>query len=313
MGLRTVLYGYKIENLQFTIIPEEADIVRGIFNDYITGKTMKQIADFLTANKTVYYKDKCTWTKNAICRILENEHYAGDYDYPAIIKRKDYEKANSMKSQKGCKKAADTPEIVFLKKNTICGQCGHRLTRRRNYSGTRERWECLNHCKIDLFLDDKLYFDKMCSILNSVIRNPELLKHKSFNVNQYEATLDIIRRDKEIDRMLEQKEPKFMPIKSAVFEAASARFDCCKLDYSKAITQELINFMSEQAPTKEIDFDLFKRVARSIIVYQDGTIGITFINDRTITEQEAICNGNDTDNAEGSNENCGKSVVGITE
>lgn len=313
MGLRTVLYGYRIENLQFEIIPEEAEIVRSIFADYISGKTMKQIADCLSTDKVVYYKDKCTWTKNAVCRILENEHYAGDYEYPAIVKRKDFEKANSMKSDKGCKKTPDTPEIVFLKKKTVCAQCGYRLTRRRNYSGTKERWECLNHCKIDFYLDDKAYFNKMRDVLNSVIQNPNVLNYEVINADGYEPTLDTIRQEKEIDRMLEQKEPKFLPIKCAVFEAASTRFDCCRLDYTNAITQELIRFMKDRLPMEKIDFDLLQKVAKSITVNRDGTIGITFLNDRTIMEKEAVINGNDTDDAEGCNENCGKSVDGITE
>ncbi len=33
MGLRTILYGYKIENLQFVSVIEEAEIVRDIFSE----------------------------------------------------------------------------------------------------------------------------------------------------------------------------------------------------------------------------------------------------------------------------------------
>ena len=58
MGLRTILYGYKIENLQFVSVIEEAEIVRDIFSEYISGKTMKQIADVLTEKRIIYYKDK---------------------------------------------------------------------------------------------------------------------------------------------------------------------------------------------------------------------------------------------------------------
>lgn len=110
-------------------------------------------------------------------------------------------KANSMKTQKGCKKTADSPEIVYLKKNTICGQCGKRLTRRRNYSGLRERWECLGRCKIDCFLDDRTYQEKIKEVLNSVIAQPELLQYEYEAVEGYESSLDIIRQEREIDRI----------------------------------------------------------------------------------------------------------------
>lgn len=301
MGLRTILYGYKIENLLFVSISEEAEIVQKIFSEYISGKTMKQIADELTAKSVIYYKDKSTWTKNAVCRILENEHYAGDYDYPQIISREIYMKANSLKSKKGCKKTADSPEIVFLKKNTVCSQCGKRLTRRRNYSGSRERWECLGRCKINCFLDDKVYYEKLKGILNSVIVQPQSLSYSCEAAEQYEPNLDIIRQEREIDRMLEQKEPKFLPIKGAVFSASSARFECCSIDYSRAITQKLANFVSEQSVMEELDFAVLKKTAKRITVHRDGTIGITFLNNKTIEEKEIVFNGNNTSNGESGN------------
>lgn len=301
MGLRTILYGYKIENLLFVSVSEEAEIVQKIFSEYISGKTMKQIADELTAKSVIYYKDKSTWTKNAVCRILENEHYAGDYEYPAIISKEIYMKANSLKSKKGCKKTADSPEIVFLKKNTVCSQCGKRLTRRRNYSGSRERWECLGRCKINCFLDDKVYYEKLKGILNSVIVQPQSMSYSCEVAEQYEPNLDIIRQEREIDRMLEQKGPKFFPIKCAVFSTSSARFDCCSIDYSKAITQKLANFISEQSVMEELDFAILKKIAKRITVHRDGTIGITFLNNKTIEEKEIVFSGNDTSNGESGN------------
>lgn len=269
-------FGYRLIEKQLIVVPEEAEIVRDIFSEYISGKTMKQIADVLTEKRIIYYKDKSTWTKNAVCRILENEHYAGDYEYPAIISKEIYMKANSLKTQKGCKKSADSPEIVYLKKNTICSQCGKRLTRRRNYSGSRERWECLGRCKIDCFLDDRTYHEKIKEVLNSVIAQPELLQYEYEAVERYERSLDIIRQEREIDRMIEQKEPKFLPIKGAVFKAASARFDHCRLDYSKAITKKLIEFFCKQPVMEEFDFTILKKTARAITVNRDGTIKITF-------------------------------------
>lgn len=313
MGLRTVLYGYRVENLGFAIESEEAEIVRKIFGEYISGMTLKEIADCLTTDKIVYYKDKCTWTKNAVYRIVGNEHYTGDYEYPAIISKKVFLKANSVKSQKGCKKTSDLPEIIFLKRKTICDQCGHHLTRRRNYSGTRECWECLNYCKIECFLDDNTYFEKIRSILNFVIENTGVLRYENFNSEQYEPTLEIIRQEREIDRMLEQKEAKFLLIKGAAFNSASARFECCKLDYTKSITKKLIEFLQQQTYMAELDFALLQKIVKRITVNQFGRIEITFLNNKTIREQEVTSNGNGSDNAESCYEDCGESIVGCKE
>lgn len=305
MGLRIILYGYRKEHLLYHIIPEEADIVRMIFREYISGRTMKSIADELTANKVVYYKDKSNWTKNAVCRILENEHYAGDFEYPAIILREEYETANAMKTGKGGKREADTPETVLLKRKMVCAECGHHYTRHKNYSGTKERWECRNLCKITVLIEDKALYRKLLDLLNFVIAKPEILRYESDNEDNYQPTLELIRQDREIDRMMEQKNPKFLPIKAAIYDAAVNRFDCCRLDASKAVTDKLIEYVETLEPMEVLDFSLIERIVKSISVSNDGRISIRFLNDKTIGEKEDTDHAGNNDCAESCNENCG--------
>lgn len=107
MELRTILYGYQKNQFKFYPVIEEADIVKKIFDDYISGKTLLNIANDLTEKGVVYYKDKNTWHKSAIRRILENEHYCGDVDYPDIIDKETYKKANEIRLNKGGDREAD--------------------------------------------------------------------------------------------------------------------------------------------------------------------------------------------------------------
>ncbi|MCR5636243.1 MAG: recombinase family protein [Clostridiales bacterium] len=307
MGLRTILYGYRKEHLSFYIIPEEADIVRQIFREYISGRTMKSIADELTAKKIVYYKDKCTWTKNAVCRILENKHYTGDYEYPAIISRKDYETANAMKSGKGGKRESDTSEIALLKRKMFCSECGHRYTRRKNYSGTRERWTCPNQCKLSSFLDDNTLYEKLIKLLNRIIDDPNLLHYNDTTGELYEPTLELIRQDREIDRMTEQKNPKFLPIKSVIYDAASNRFDCCRIDPSKAVTDRLIEYLNTFEKLGTLDFSLIERIVKTIIAHTDGKLTIKFMNDKTVDEEDKNASSNDS--SEDCNENSRQSII----
>ena len=309
MGLRTILYGYRKDHLLFYIIPEEADIVRRIFREYISGKTMKNIADGLSKEKVVYYKDKTTWTKNAVCRILENKHYTGDLEYPAIISQVDYMTANAMKIDKGGKRDADTPEIALLKRRMYCAECGHRYTRRKNYSGTFGRWECPNHCKLSFSLGDKALYGKLALLTNRVIDNPDLLRYDTGVVERYEPTLELIRQDREIDRMVEQKNPQFLPIKGAIYDAATNRYDCCCLDLSKAVTDELIEYVRTIEKSETPDFALIERIVKSIAVHTDGKLSVRFLNDKTVDEQEDNYASSD-DSPEGCNEDSCQSVIG---
>ncbi len=284
MGLRTVLYGYRKNYLSYNIIPEEADVVRKIFCEYISGRTMKEIADDLTRNHVLYYEDKYIWTKNAVCRIIENEHYAGDLEYPSIISQADYDAANAMKTDKGGKRESDTYETALLKRKMFCSECGHRFTRRKNYSGNRERWECPNYCKLTLFLDDKTLFEKLTNLINAVIDDPDALHYNECVNDPYEPSLELIRQDREIERLTEQKKMQFLPIKEAIFDAASKRYECCRIDYTKAITDKLIEYIRSVKKIEAPNFALIERIVETITVDTAGRISVRFINGRTINE-----------------------------
>ena len=294
MELRTILYGYQKEHLNYYVVPEEAKTVQKIFADYISGKTLKEIADGLTKSNVVYYRDRTNWTKNTVCRILENPHYIGDTEYPSIVSKNDYECVAAIKEQKGGAREKDIEEIVWLKNKMQCGVCGHRITRYKHYSGTHERWLCTSGCKTALYIDDAVLFQKLLCILNDVIATPSLLKYDESSENYYEPTLEILRNEREVARMTEQKNPKFLPIKKVIFECAAQKFDCCRTDYSKAVTDVMISYIEQLSVADTLDFKLLKKVADNITVYEDGSLSVRFLNHKLVYEKEETENANDS-------------------
>ena len=72
----TVMLGYKLVNEQFIIIPEEAEIVRFIFNEFVNGTTRMEILNKL--NASVYRpKNGGQWHYSTINCMLRNEKYSG--------------------------------------------------------------------------------------------------------------------------------------------------------------------------------------------------------------------------------------------
>ncbi len=71
------LYGYRWENGTFVIIPDEANVVRDVFNQFLDGKGYITIAK--TLNKkgipSRYYRK---WSSSSIKDMVFNEKYAGD-------------------------------------------------------------------------------------------------------------------------------------------------------------------------------------------------------------------------------------------
>ncbi|MBN3018220.1 recombinase family protein [Ruthenibacterium lactatiformans] len=59
------------------IIPEQAETVRLIYNDYLAGDSLKKIAENLDARGIPTPKNKGKWSSQTVMRILQNEKYAG--------------------------------------------------------------------------------------------------------------------------------------------------------------------------------------------------------------------------------------------
>ncbi len=71
-------YGYVSENKQFRIVPEEAEVVKLIFNSFLSGMGKKAIADMLEKRKVPKGSKITQWKPNTIDYILKNERYIGD-------------------------------------------------------------------------------------------------------------------------------------------------------------------------------------------------------------------------------------------
>jgi DNA invertase Pin-like site-specific DNA recombinase len=73
----TVIMGYKLVNGTFIIVPDEAEIVKMIFADFLGGMGKIAIVKKLT-ELGIPTKRGGDWGENAIGKILRNEKYAGD-------------------------------------------------------------------------------------------------------------------------------------------------------------------------------------------------------------------------------------------
>lgn len=84
MGNRKQPFGYRMTLGEITIQPEEADLVRFVFQGYSTGATLGELTKALCRQEIPYYEGR-TWNKNMVSRILEDGRYIGEKGYPALI------------------------------------------------------------------------------------------------------------------------------------------------------------------------------------------------------------------------------------
>lgn len=84
MGNRKQPFGYRMTLGEITILPEEAELVRFIFQGYSMGATLGELTKALCRQDIPYYEGR-SWNKNMVSRILEDGRYVGEKGYPALI------------------------------------------------------------------------------------------------------------------------------------------------------------------------------------------------------------------------------------
>lgn len=139
MKIRNIPFGYQTVNGIKVIKEDEATVVRNIFCEYINGETLKAISDRLTEQGILFLGEDRSWNKNRVSRILEDERYLGNHDFPELIEFDTYYQAKSVRNEKCAMKAKLSPLLLEVKSKLYCGQCGETF-RRINKWRTREKW-----------------------------------------------------------------------------------------------------------------------------------------------------------------------------
>lgn len=164
----TSILGYRYENGSFVIIPEEAETVKMIFEDYLSGMGSNAIARKLRRME-LPTKHGGTWRENVILNMLSNEKYKGDmllqktFRLDHISKKKvrnegqlpQYYVENShdaiippdlfdavqaeRKRRSVLEKSRERKTYPFTGK-IICGKCGKKYRRKTTSAGIR--WIC---------------------------------------------------------------------------------------------------------------------------------------------------------------------------
>lgn len=213
------LFGYDIDNQGISVNKEEADIVRMIFNDYLSGMGATSIAKKLRELKIERPRGG-PWNSEVVVKILSNEKYAGNAlqqkryvkdhlskalvknqgqlpqyyvedSHPSIISKEIYEEARKILEEK--RNNASTaknqrPAYEFTGK-IRCNNCGKNYRRKINRG--KVYWGCSTyyrygkdtcHAKV---IPEAILFELGRSALNMEVFNPEAFDEE---VNYMEVT-----------------------------------------------------------------------------------------------------------------------------
>ncbi len=156
------------------IVEKEAEVVRRIYNLYLDGKSVREIARILTTGEVPTPSGKnCNWSVSTIMSILRNEKYKGDAllqkvytvdflnkkvvkntnvlpqyyvenSHPAIIDEETFDMVQAeLAKRSGCSRGRRAKSAFDRK--VVCGDCGHFYGQKLWYSDSKERvyvWRC---------------------------------------------------------------------------------------------------------------------------------------------------------------------------
>ena len=297
---RTIPFGYCMKNGEITTEPKEVYAVVAIFDEYLKGRSLSEIAKLMQSEKIRYNADSDKWNKNMVKRIIENEKYLGTDKYPQIIDDDTFRLANKKRIRKATTLNLISADLREIRNRTYCAECGHKLSRIGGNS-KYEHWDCKNHdCyKLEYRITDQMIIGAVLNVINSAIANPSLLESGG-EISTYSPTADVIRKQNEINQMTDSPQVDFDRVKAEIFKLAEMKYDCCSYNESPQKTEELKELLQGHEQLNSLDIGLFKACVSRIWISHFCTIEVEFINGvhiKNITERNdknahiSECNG----------------------
>ena len=306
---RVIPFGYCMINGEITVDFTESKAVVKIFEEYLGGSSLLQIAKLMESEKIRYNEDSDRWNKNMVKRIIENEKYIGNGKYSQIISKTFFDQANEKRVSKATSVCVISEDLQEIRNRTYCTECGHRLSRIGGNCRCA-KWDCRNpDCyRLEYQLTDQIIIGVVLTVLNTVIANPSLIESDG-EISVYSPTADVIRKQNEISQMTDSAQIDFDRVKSEMFRLTEMKYECCTYNDSPQKTAHLRSLLDDYEQLNSLDIGLFKSCVNRIWISHFCTIEIEFINGvhiKNITERigenhehSAQCNNNSCESSDG--------------
>ena len=305
---RVIPFGYCMKNGEITTDPKEVCAVAEIFREYLNGSSLLQIAKLMESEKIRYSESSEKWNKNMVKRIIENEKYLGTDKYQQIIDEDIFRRANEKRVRKATTLNLVCDDLQEIRKVTYCLECGEKLFRKANGKG-REYWNCgnLDCFKYEYRLTDQMIIGAVLTVLNTAIANPSLIEN-SGEISVYSPTVDVIRKQNEINQMTDSLQVDFDKVKVEILRLAEMKYNCCTYNDSPQKTKEIKALLENHEQLNMLDIGLLKNCVNRILISHFCTIEVELINGtriQNISERNENCvhsiecNDNSCESADG--------------
>lgn len=280
---RRMPFGYQMEQGILGCERMEAEAVKQIYSLYLSGHSLKRIAEIMTEQGVPYHRDKPCWNKNMVKRILDNRKYLGEGDYPRIIRDEDFLAAQRLKESKNLYVPCPT-KIVPLKNKLVCGVCGSGMTRLSVGNGAA-RWKCQNPaCQSAVRFADSILCERVDDCFRMIAQAPVLLT--DCDAPTVPTSSDIKRLENELVAAFNRGAESVEYMKTLIFAVAAEKYRQLPDHALQSKTKNLRERVNSRELTDQLKQELMDNVVRAIRIGPGGTVTMQLINGRSVESKE---------------------------
>lgn len=294
---RNILYGYKFEKGSIVIDCAESKVVNYVFTEYVNGLSLLKISNLLIQKGIEYLPSQVKWNKNKIKRMIEDKRYLGDDKYPQIIEGDLFNKANSTKDCRDTTKNTKRTSYIYkLNLPIICSECNGQMKRMHHPQlKVTEKWTC-EKCGQSVSIFDTELISKITDTLNYLILNPALIESDSVS----DKSVETIRTENEINRMLEIADVDKNILQKKIFELAALKYT--DLNSGRYISEQLKSEFENAEELTEISLPLLMKTTKAIQLNTNAEICLVLKNNQTIRKENT--HGTENSQIHSTDHNC---------
>lgn len=269
--LRYFPFGYYMQNGSVLPHQEESVLVARIFEEYVAGHSLQQIAEGLNDSGVLYNENKPLWTKHMVRRILVNRHYY-DCSFVPIITRDLFEQAYHLRESKS---VTPTAALEHIRKLVVCADCN---TRRQldTHGNPMFTWVCTNcgnrskpisSYALQAAIDDKLAV---------LLENPQMITVPVPPGGG--VSLEMFKQQQEINRILEKACIDADALIEALHARAAMQYSLCDAGEYDPATLKLKTLFADGDLYHQDEKSLFKESVAAVLMDRQSNIQLKLIN-----------------------------------
>ena len=244
MTNRKLPFGYRMEQGQAVIHPQEAEVVTAIFRQYITGASYLDIVALLE-DQPVLYDTGRPWSKSMVARILGDRRYTGEDRFPALLDEETFQRADRKRATK------QTPIRRTEAQKVLRQLSGQKVSKNAE--------------------------SQVLALLNSLIRAPDHIQQQP---EMATSQGEIVRLERELEAIMEKQPIDEEAAQNLIRQIAATQY--AAIPDGEYETLRLRRVFSQAEPMEKLDAALLKNAVSHIQPAYGGIASLRLKNGQRI-------------------------------